>query len=367
MKRNNAQNTSAKKKLIPAVAMFTASAVMLSTATYAWFTMNKNAKVTGLNMTATAGGSIEISLGQLGTNGVPEGTNGVVVTPTMENESWRNVIAVSDYYSKVGKLKPASSINANELFYVNDESVYAGGTAVDDKSIVKQTVKNDTTDDEVTLTLKTTDSTGLVNDDTNGAEGYYVDIPVWIRTTKTTTQEVKCDVTINTPDSDMNGSDKGDELQKAVRVAVIPMSTTSTSTGSSTQKDAAAPTIAKAAEYTTHGAINVFSTDEETYTNNKQAIFAAKTAEAAYSTVIKEIEYKRTAAKTAFPENEADYNEGSVAIFDLAAATGDGNYSVQPFVVRVWLEGESTSCRDANAAQDWNIQLNFSGADKAGE
>ena len=65
MKRNNAQNTSAKKKLIPAVAMFTASAVMLSTATYAWFTMNKNAKVTGLNMTATAGGSIEISLGQL--------------------------------------------------------------------------------------------------------------------------------------------------------------------------------------------------------------------------------------------------------------------------------------------------------------
>lgn len=366
MKRNNAQNSSAKKKLIPAVAMFTASAVMLSTATYAWFTMNKNAKVTGLNMTATAGGSIEISLGQLGATGLPEGTNGAVVTPTMENESWRNVIAVSDYYSKVGKLKPASSIDANKLFYVDDESVYAGGTAVDDSTKVTQTE----TTNEAKLTLKATGDTGLVNDDTNGAEGYYVDIPVWIRTTKTKVQEVKCDVTINTPDSAMDGSEDGEELQKAVRVAVIPMSATSDSIGSKTDKNAAATAIAKAAEYTTHGAINVFSTNEETYTNGS-AISAAKTAEAAYSTVIKEIEYSRTAAKTTFPEKEEGYNadtyKGSVAIFDLKAAQGDGNYSVQPFVVRVWLEGESTSCRDANAAQDWNIQLNFSGADKAGE
>ena len=61
MKTNEKKNTSAKKKLIPAVAMLTTSAVMLSTATYAWFTMNKDAEVTGLEMTATAGGSIEIS------------------------------------------------------------------------------------------------------------------------------------------------------------------------------------------------------------------------------------------------------------------------------------------------------------------
>ena len=41
MKTNEKKNTSAKKKLIPAVAMLTTSAVMLSTATYAWFTMSR--------------------------------------------------------------------------------------------------------------------------------------------------------------------------------------------------------------------------------------------------------------------------------------------------------------------------------------
>lgn len=63
MKTNEKKNTSAKKKLIPAVAMLTTSAVMLSTATYAWFTLNKEVEVTGLQMSATASDALEISLG----------------------------------------------------------------------------------------------------------------------------------------------------------------------------------------------------------------------------------------------------------------------------------------------------------------
>ena len=46
MKTNEKKNTSAKKKLIPAVAMLTTSAVILSTATYAWFTMSREVEVT---------------------------------------------------------------------------------------------------------------------------------------------------------------------------------------------------------------------------------------------------------------------------------------------------------------------------------
>ena len=70
MKTNEKKNTSAKKKLIPAVAMLTTSAVMLSTATYAWFTLNKEVEVTGLQMSATASDALEISLGE-----VEKGTN----------------------------------------------------------------------------------------------------------------------------------------------------------------------------------------------------------------------------------------------------------------------------------------------------
>ena len=64
MKTNEKKNTSAKKKLIPAVAMLTTSAVMLSTATYAWFTMSREVEVTGIKLTATTPQTIEISLGQ---------------------------------------------------------------------------------------------------------------------------------------------------------------------------------------------------------------------------------------------------------------------------------------------------------------
>ena len=63
MKTNEKKNTSAKKKLIPAVAMLTTSAVMLSTATYAWFTMSREVEVTGIKLTATTPQTIEVSLG----------------------------------------------------------------------------------------------------------------------------------------------------------------------------------------------------------------------------------------------------------------------------------------------------------------
>ena len=57
----------------------------------------------------------------------------------MDNKSWKSVIAVSDYYSKINKIKPASSINASDLYYVDDDSVYAGGRAVDDKTAITKT------------------------------------------------------------------------------------------------------------------------------------------------------------------------------------------------------------------------------------
>lgn len=356
MKRNNAQNSSAKKKLIPAVAMFTASAVMLSTATYAWFTMNKNAKVTGLNMTATAGGSIEISLGQLGTDGVPEGTNGVVVTPTMGNKSWKNVIAVSDYYSTVEKMKPASSTDANNLFYVADEGVYAGGKEIEEDTTVTKTTKNDAS----ALTLQTASDNKKL-DNANDGDCYYVDVPVWIRTTKQKDQTVKCDVTITDPKDKMTGSAEGSELQKAVRVAIIPTTTTSQDVDASTT-DAAAPDITTDATYTGNGTINVFSTDVDTYRkvgDTQKAISKVTDASTKFTGTLDDVKYARTEALKTAPADDKDANTITTAVFKLSAAAGDNKYSVQPFVVRVWLEGESTSCNDANASQDWDIQLNF--------
>lgn len=52
---------SAKKRLIPAAGSLLVSAVMLSTSTYAWFTMNKDVSVTGMQMKTVVQGNLLIS------------------------------------------------------------------------------------------------------------------------------------------------------------------------------------------------------------------------------------------------------------------------------------------------------------------
>lgn len=58
---NTNRKHSAKKKLISAIAMLTVSAVTLSTATYAWFTMNKEVEVVGLKMKTKVSSNLLIS------------------------------------------------------------------------------------------------------------------------------------------------------------------------------------------------------------------------------------------------------------------------------------------------------------------
>jgi len=57
-KKNNAN--SARRKLIPAVGMLVVSAMMLSSSTYAWFTMSDNVSVTGMQLKATSDGGLLI-------------------------------------------------------------------------------------------------------------------------------------------------------------------------------------------------------------------------------------------------------------------------------------------------------------------
>ena len=60
-----------------------------------------------------------------------------------------------------------------------------------------------------------------------------------------------------------------------------------------------------------------------------------------------------------------DSLDNLTTVFELAGA-GNNEYSVEGFVVRVWIEGESKFCNDATANQDWTIQLDFQAKDNAG-
>ncbi len=61
MKTNAKRKNSAMKKLVPAAGMLALSASMLATSTYAWFTMNKTVNVTGMEMKTTVGSNLLIS------------------------------------------------------------------------------------------------------------------------------------------------------------------------------------------------------------------------------------------------------------------------------------------------------------------
>ena len=59
-KQNNEKKSNARRKLIPAIGMLTVSAMMLSSATYAWFTMNKTVEVTGMELRTKVGANLLI-------------------------------------------------------------------------------------------------------------------------------------------------------------------------------------------------------------------------------------------------------------------------------------------------------------------
>lgn len=345
----NENNTSAKKKLIPAIAALATSAVMLSTSTYAWFTMNKTAEVTGLQMSATAGDSLEISLGEI------TGTTPSNDAPSINSISWKKSIDIDEYYASVGKLMPASSDTSLTLYSVENSDVYAGGTKVKSDAIVSEMKQKDS----VTLTLDGASNTDFATSNSEADEGYYLDVPMWIRTTKSDADStVYCTVTINDA--------SGKNLKNAVRVAIIPIGTAMSETGGtdgilsltltgSAGYEAESTTSSTLTKITNPTVLNanptIFGLTNGTYTTGKTL--------GANGTFTSALKTTSPIATTATSETYDSATSENTAVFTIPQADAN-SYSGVSFIARVWLEGESTFCSDLTAGQDWNIDFHFS-------
>ena len=213
MKTNEKKNTSAKKKLIPAVAMLTTSAVMLSTATYAWFTMSREVEVTGIKLTATTPQTIEISLGQATTGNTLK--QGIEAKAPDSDDMWTHTAATGSVYQDFGKLIPVSSVDGFNMFYT--EKATENGKKVSD-------VPNPFTKAETAVGWefkeggKSAETGAVVNAAENDGSGYYLDIPVWFRTTSTDAVTLGLEVEIKNSSDD----DTKSVLYKAARVAILP-------------------------------------------------------------------------------------------------------------------------------------------------
>ena len=368
MKKTN--NNSPMKRIAASATMLAVSAAMLGTSTYAWFTMNKTVEVKGLKMQATASSGLEISLGALGT---AQDTNAISVdSPSKNDISWKRQILVSDYYATVGMLKPASSDDALDIFRVPEAKVYAGGHAVE----ANATISEATQGDSVSLTLQDisnkTDTLATV--DTAGTDGYYIDIPMWIRTSNQDSAgtPVYATVTITDPDT-TNGS----ALIKAVRVAIIPTAqasaestmaignassayVTDATTASTITPVNAAPNASAAASIFGLKANGVSAAMDTNTAINWPTYHDGKVINATGAYKVSGdsgVTLGSTTLKGARGAGETGVTATNV--FTIPSATAD-DYGRVGFVARVWLEGESIYCEDATANQDWNIDFYFS-------
>ena len=317
MKTNEKKNTSAKKKLIPAVAMLTTSAVMLSTATYAWFTMSREVEVTGIKLTATTPQTIEISLGQATTSNTL--THGVEATAPNSDDMWTHTAATGSVYQDFGKLIPVSSVDGFNMFYT--EKATENGKKVSD-------VPNPFTKAETAVGWefkeggKSAETGAVVYAAENDGSGYYLDIPVWFRTTSTDAVTLGLEVEIKNSSDD----DTKSVLYKAARVAILPE---------------------------TKSAQKVFSeTGAKYYKDGKAVATAGATLAASYGDVSAATEATVTGGKVTNPD-------AATQVATVTASTGTGYGGAVKYYIRVWLEGEDEACWNANAGQDFVINLKF--------
>lgn len=160
----------AQRKLIPAVAMLLVALVVMSTASYAWFTMSRNVQVNGLDLTAVAPTNLLIS-----TDGVNFGSSADLVN------------------YEGGKLYPASSLDGEKFFAPQN----IGSTGVADENSGFE---------EVTTAVG------------NSKSGYYADYTLYFKTNGDQNVPVTFDKNVFPK---FSGEDASSNLLKAIRVAVV--------------------------------------------------------------------------------------------------------------------------------------------------
>jgi hypothetical protein len=325
-------------------------------------------------MTASVPADLQISLGRLSTeagsgNGLvnslgtlvpgvannianPTGTadNGGVADPGDTAEYWSNTADISAYYS-LGRIMPASSVDGKALYFTPDASGVGKTlksnakyfTAVNGAAIEKDSngnsymttlhaykAKSGATPSDNWTSVKAKEY-NVTNDD-----GYFVDIPVWIRTSST---DADIPLSIDAYVTTKNKTDD-DDLYLAARAVILGAERTTTS-----------------------GLIEI---REGSYLGDTSIVdFMSSTNSTGAAVASLGAAYDDSDASKGAPANYGleTYYDGTTANSGIVIqkSVKEGEYGTPTKVwIRVWLEGEDSNCWNENAGQDFNISLKFS-------
>lgn len=287
----------AKHGLLPAIAMLLISAIALSSASYAWFTMSRTVTATGIELTALAPANLRISNAEGGTYA----------------ETTALTMSFTGSGDKLYKLMPVSSKDGLKFFAAGNILMADNGAA--NATTVFTLVGDPAAGDPID---------GKISD---ARDGYYADFNLWLKTTGEEDVYVTLSTTLTS--IKMKTAESTSQLHKAVRVAILDGAGTAklTETGSN-------PYI-----YADGSAATYF-------TGVTGAVTAAGAGQNAGEAV-------------SFIGANPAAGETATALFKVTGGSaGDGNTPVK-ITVRVWIEGQDARCITANNTDAFQITLGF--------
>jgi len=317
MKKNEKRKNSTMKKLIPAAGMLALSASMLATSTYAWFTMNKYVTVTGMEVKTTVSSNLLISHDTL-SNTAKNDEDTFVTEDSTSVRAWlqpvsSNTAATTNYWYTLDAAANGEILSGKT--YVDYDNNSTGGlSAATDTSSYGNKFSQDYGVTKTKVNEFVTNTASAYRDKAVG----YVDYVFQLKATNTSDAAEK--IYLTQLDLTYDGATDGN---KAFRAAVFANELDS----------------AFAADIT------------ETGTNFK-GIYAPESAN-------NQTPGKGVSGASATTEITNFKNGGSSTATELGtiAAGATKYYKV---VVRLWIEGEDTTCTSetfANLTEKWALDM----------
>jgi hypothetical protein len=328
-------------------------------------------------------------------------TDGVVTAPRVDHTvsgytkseyddlDWSNIVDISKYY-QFGNLIPASSTTGENVYFTPDAAgtgrtlkagagfYQAAATTTEYKYDSKgKTYSTSASGDSAKATAHVDTASGS-NDTWKAAsggtyevstgwtetndDGYYIDIPVWLRTSSTQTGGTDIYVSGYVIDKTEENNGDTDDLYQAVRVAILKDDGTASqgcltlADGGDTYIDPVTNQVSHYGKYPTwSGFANILDS------GNYNGIGRRSTDSGIYAVSGTTITATDADAGMGEPAHATiTQNNGTAAVATLAAGTGTEYGAPTKLIIRVWLEGEDVNCWNANAGQDWSIALRFS-------
>lgn len=383
-----------KKKAIWNLLIFFAAVVIVAIAigTAAWFASNREVSGNNMQILAEVPEYVQISVGYTSDEPLNSDadylilSNQMIQAPRETEETviydWSNQINISNYY-RFGRLMPASSDSGRHILFTPDAT--GGGKSL--KANARFYLADGKTDGNL-KTLSEVSKSGEDNDvlmatayafqsvaekervdfwdgyrhattwyNTND-DGYYVDIPIWLRTNGEEDIYLSAEGYITKKNGEIStGNNDPDALYKAVRVALLKEQNNQLVPAVLDDVGGKAKNIIPIQNAQEYGSIDKSILDSQNYTITRDTNDEREDGQLFGVRLISEENLNIRQAEN-YVEYAA-YNGESVVTLTAAESEDTSWGEAKKLIIRVWLDGDDKDCWNATAGQDWSIHLRF--------